>query len=194
MKKVFLGLAIGLSICMPLSVRASQSVGPGTPSEAKTAEIVRQARASAITEHASDSLPILGTPSPQMVAAYQQAQIARYNEVQYRSDHVRWVYDSQYWSSWIILFVVVSIVAAGLAFSLVQLRMAQAAAQKNIQSAQQLGGTVRLSPSGIEVTSSVLGTITLVISALFLWLYLQTVYPITTQGPAPLPVASLAPK
>ena len=140
-------LFLFLLVCAaPLFAQAA-GTAPQTGLGATTSQIVTEARKAALSGTTANSLrPFPATPSQAIWTAYEQAEIARYNEVSYRADHVRWVYDSQYWSSWIILLVVVAIVSAGISFSIIQLRMAQAAAQKNIQAAQELGGTVKFSP------------------------------------------------
>jgi hypothetical protein len=113
-----------------------------------------------------------------------QSAIARYKEIEYRANQVKAVYDQQYWASWIVLALVVSIVVSALVFSVMQARISYGSTDAAIRVAVANNAKIALSPGKIEITSSVLGTITLAIAALFLWLYLTTVYPINPERPA----------
>jgi hypothetical protein len=117
----------------------------------------------------------------------------------------------QFWTSVVLLGVVVAICLAGVIFSGFQLYWATAygsgggSAERpsadqvaaNKPNADQLGTNVELSWQSVRVTSSVIGLVVLVISLAFFYLFLKEVYPISAVGgvipSSPTPMAGTAP-
>lgn len=83
------------------------------------------------------------------------------------------VIERQQTAAWIILAVVVFLVLCGVAFSAIQFYIAMRHAQRGEAAPAT---TLKASLSSIEVSSSVLGVIVLVISLLFFYLYLDRVF------------------
>jgi len=102
--------------------------------------------------------------------AYTSALTSYYDYKSRGYDHRRRAFEWQLWSSRVIFWVVILLVAAGVAFSAIQfyksLRLASAPETTQIEA----------SVSGIKVTSSVLGVIILALSLAFFYLYLKEVY------------------
>jgi hypothetical protein len=88
-------------------------------------------------------------------------------------NYTKSLFEWQLRSTKVIFFVVISLVLCGLAFSGIQFYTSM----KLIQHQVALG-TFKFSPQGVEVTSTVMGLIILVISIVFFFLYLTVVYPI----------------
>jgi hypothetical protein len=143
------------------------------------------------------SAPVGAAGDTAGLSSYHRALNAYYRKLeadyQYTTTAFRW----HQVSSLVILLVVLVVVALGLYFSWVQFRRdleaerktappkrastagqapaeSQAPSEPNPPTSQ-----VKLGPQGIEVNSSVLGVVILVISLAFLYLYLAYVYPIT---------------
>jgi F0F1-type ATP synthase membrane subunit c/vacuolar-type H+-ATPase subunit K len=189
------GLLRGFHLSLMWIAAATSATLASTPSPSQsTIDLVRKARSLAQPMSPSLQSDGFGTPMPVVQAAYQESLAAGFEEETYRERHVKWVYDSQYWSSWIILVMVIAIVAAGLAFSIMQARIALRSIDAAARLAELNSTKLVLSPQRIEVTSSVLGTVTLIVSALFLWLYLQSVYPITSAPSVAANTSSASPK
>ena len=90
--------------------------------------------------------------------------------LRHRGTVLRW----QYWSSIGIFFVVLAIIGLGLVLSYQQFRMASRAPTESTPAT-----TLKLGSSGIEVNSSVIGLLILVLALGFFYLYLKEVYPVT---------------
>jgi hypothetical protein len=107
----------------------------------------------------------------QQVLKEREYNIARY---QYEIESLKYKKERYAWhgeASTKIFWVVIAIVASGIIFSGIQF---YASFQQTIGATS----SVKLSTSGVEVNSSVLGVIILVISIAFFYLYLTYVYPI----------------
>jgi len=105
------------------------------------------------------------------------------DKISLRGDVFRW----NHLSSQLIFWMVIIIVFLGLVFSAIQFYISMIAAKSSIDAVNTAVGaseekpassTVKISMSGIEVNSSVLGIIILVIALAFLYLYLIYVYPV----------------
>lgn len=149
------------------------------------------------------SRPAIGDVEPESARICNAAVQAYY---QYRIesfDHRRRVYEWQLFSSRLIFYVVVLLVLSGIYFAGVQFhaglrggRSKSKAAMKTDSEGTQ-GGTasasedapgttkaapvvtqLEVSPTGIKVSSPILGVIILVISFAFFYLYLRYVYPV----------------
>ncbi|NIM17988.1 MAG: hypothetical protein GTO45_38835 [Candidatus Aminicenantes bacterium] len=120
---------------------------------------------------------------------------ARYEHEILSYKHRREVLDWQHTSSIIIFWVVVIIVFVGLIFSGVQFYISMMQEKRKLKEDKiensetgknDLTKTeIEASLKGIKVNSSVLGVIILIISLLFLYLYLVHVYPIKEIGGEP---------
>jgi hypothetical protein len=89
-------------------------------------------------------------------------------------DHRSRVFEWQLLSSRLIFGLVIPIVAVGLYFSWLQFM----AGLKESASPEKTSTTLEASPSGVKVSSPVLGVIILTLSLAFFYLYLVHVYPI----------------
>lgn len=109
--------------------------------------------------------------------------------------HRRESFDWQLASSIIIFWVVIIIVFVGLFFSGVQFYITMMQEKKKLKGDKKENTTegkkdlsqtnIKASLKGIEVNSSVLGVIILIISLLFFYLYMVHVYPINEAGGEP---------
>jgi cation transport ATPase len=138
--------------------------------------------------------------------ARRTAAITAYRYNAFSREHAQRTFWQQYAMSWIIFVVVLVVVGVGLWFSWQQFRqgMAHANALASIAAGGRSGLTVRktqtaastdeemqradtsvavteleLGPTGIKITSPVLGVVILGLSLGFFYLYLKYVYPIT---------------
>lgn len=98
-------------------------------------------------------------------------------------DNRRRVFSWTHFSSVVIFWMVTIIVLFGLIFSTIQFRISMLNAQKkaasNLATEDESTKTgLKISMSGLEVNSSVLGIIILVISLAFFYLYLIYIYPV----------------
>lgn len=98
-------------------------------------------------------------------------------------DNRRKVFGWTHFSSVVIFWMVTIIVLFGLIFSTIQFRISMLNAQKkaasNLATEDESTKTgLKISMSGLEVNSSVLGIIILVISLAFFYLYLIYIYPV----------------
>ena len=177
--------------------RAQQNVPTTNPPRGRSAdEILREATAAlaASSTQRSDSaklgalpIPSVGIPRDDSLArdAYRESVRAYYHKLtadySYTTAAFRW----QMFSSQIIFYVVMLLVLAGLWFSWMQFqrdhpsRAAKPAANAGVAVTPPEASQLKLGTQGLEVTSSVLGVIILVISLAFLYLYLVYVYPIS---------------
>ncbi len=106
-------------------------------------------------------------------ASYNRAYIAAYDYLVSSYDHRKKVFRWQLISSMIIFVIVVMLVIIGVYFSWQQFKKALAEG-KSMENTE-----LKASLTGIQVSSSVLGIIILVIALLFFYLYLVYVYPIS---------------
>lgn len=133
---------------------------------------------------AGDQTPEDGSPLPDLAslpedeatreavrAAHREYYRQRAAEYRHRGDTLRW----QLLSTKITFVVVVLLVLTGVVFSGIQFRIALQGLRKGREPETT---EVRLSGQGIEVRSSILGVVLLVISLGFFYLYLVYVYPI----------------
>jgi len=84
------------------------------------------------------------------------------------------VFAWHYVSSVIIFFFVMAIIAMGLYFSYMQFRESTRSNRKT----EIAPSTMKLGQAGVEISSSVIGLLILVVSLAFFYLYLGTVYPV----------------
>lgn len=140
-------------------------------------------------EKANEILPPEPSESPQKPVqglSYTASQEMReelgrvlYDDFISRLKHNRIVFEWQLYSSRVIFWVVLSLVAIGIFFSGVQFYKALRAPQPNTKSERLSELTeLEISARGLKVSSPVLGVIILVISLAFLYLFLVHVYPI----------------
>lgn len=98
--------------------------------------------------------------------------------------HYKRVFDWSYYSTIIIFIIVMTLVLSGLYFSYTQFKNSlinskgkqEDSLANNIYIAEKT--ELKINKDGIEVSSSVIGLITLIISIAFLYLYLVHVHPI----------------
>jgi hypothetical protein len=116
---------------------------------------------------------------PQAVELHEQwlafrSQCYRYlgDALKYRSNSIGW----QQFSTRVIFWAVLTLVALGMYFSWVQFRNAMKFAKRGVP--EGLGGDAEIQLSGLKVSSPVLGVIILALSLGFFYLYLAFVYPI----------------
>jgi hypothetical protein len=102
----------------------------------------------------------------------QQAIAEFFTHVTESNQHQRNVFRWQLLSSRILFVIVLVLVAAGIYFAAVQFHNDLKKGKEGAAS------TIKFGQDGIEVSSSVLGVIILVISLLFFYLYLVFIYPI----------------
>lgn len=157
----------------------STVAGEAAPETATGTERIERLKQALEGSERQDFAPVI-TPvellKPETAASMQQALKAYYD---YRSKgfrHRQAVFAWQLLSSKIIFVIVVFLVGIGIYFSWAQFT---AGMQEN-QAKQTTPAetTIEATPSGIKVSSPVLGVIILVISLLFFYLYLVYVYPI----------------
>ena len=105
--------------------------------------------------------------------ANKQDAISEYfDHVTETNHHQRDVFQWQLLSSRILFIIVLVLVIAGIYFAAVQFH-------KDLRQGKEgAASTIRFGQDGIEVSSSVLGVIILVISLVFFYLYLVFIYPI----------------
>ncbi len=137
-----------------------------------------------------------GDSSPLVRAAHQVASQKYYEseaaEFQYEADsysHTRQVFHWQHVSSIIIFWVVILLVLSGLVLAILQVRAANMAAGRKTKGSTEgtavpdEATTIKGSLSGeIEIKSSVIGLLILVVSLGFFSLYLRYVYPVQVVG------------
>lgn len=166
MRPLVVMLLMGLC-CVPLAMGQEASVAPAD----RIAEMVK-----ALDEEETRFAPVMIDPArldEQGRASQRRALQAYYD---YRSegfDHRRRVFAWQLLSSKIIFLLVVSLVGVGIYFSWLQFRQGFKGG-----SDADTRTTLEASPSGIKLSSPVLGVIILTLSLLFFYLYLVYVYPI----------------
>lgn len=116
-------------------------------------------------------------PSNETVAANKAHEIWRKSAYEQRTEAFRW----QLISSKVVFWMVLFIVCIGLYFSWLQLKHSLELSEHPAQSTAEAPEIheLKLSLQGIEVKSSVVGLIILVISFGFFYLYLDRIYPIT---------------
>ena len=122
-------------------------------------------------------------------AAYLEALRGYYRYTIEGQDHRSMVFSWQFYSSIVIFFVMVFLVSVGVYFSWVQFRQdvprgnrLRGTSKEGESSPDATAGrsetTIKATPSGIEVSSPVLGVIILALSLAFFYLYLVYVYPV----------------
>ena len=176
-------VALAILACLTLAGGAHMEVEPATPPEAVLPASDRPGAddvAAAIRAREGQPEPPAAGLAPE-TRAMADAAFAAYYEYraqgyQHRHEVFRW----QLFSSRIIFGVVIALVALGVYFSWLQFL---AGRQVRVEGEGDPGdathpSTVKLSTSGIEVSSPVLGVIILAISLAFFYLYLVHVYPI----------------
>lgn len=123
-----------------------------------------------------------------------KAEKARYaytvGSLENRRQNFEWQLQSTKW----IFFVVLVLVASGIAFAGFQLFVVMNAMKAGSRSrrgtgegtepAPNLGGDIEISPDRIKISSSVLGVVILALAMAFFYLYARYVYPITEIGPS----------
>ena len=92
--------------------------------------------------------------------------------------HRKKVFWWQHFSSRIIFFVVLTLVAIGVYFAWIQFKFDLGAGESSSKTGAAKESSVELSSSGIKVSSPVLGVIILTLSLAFFYLYLVYVFPI----------------
>ena len=90
--------------------------------------------------------------------------------------HTKKVYTAQYIKSNMIFIAVLIIMFAGLYFSFIQFKHSVSKDFKLPDS--EIKTNLKVSINSIEITSSIIGLIILIISLIFFYLYLKEVYPI----------------
>lgn len=109
---------------------------------------------------------------------------ALYAHYEYRVsgfEHRKEVFAWQLFSSKLIFWTVLLLVFSGICFSGIQFYKSISLEQTEDESTSSISNNkteIEASPTGIKVSSSVLGVIILVISLIFFYLYLVYVYPI----------------
>ena len=98
--------------------------------------------------------------------------------------HTKNVFILQYIKSIIIFFVVLIIVFTGLYFSFIQFKRSTNILNSE-NSNSEINTTLKIGAGSIEVSSSILGLLILVISLAFLYLYLEEVHRIEILPPNP---------
>jgi uncharacterized protein (UPF0333 family) len=139
-------------------------------------------------------------PDPQVEQDYKEALREYYSAVRVKNqatnriyEYNNWaledrkkVFDSQHLAGKIIFGVVLLLVLTGVLFSGIQFYIATKQVNRKrrvsktaeAQESEFLPTTLKASLTGIEVSSSIIGVIILMISFLFFYLYLRYVYPI----------------
>lgn len=107
----------------------------------------------------------------------EEEMIFEYN--QWTLNHAKRVFMWNHISSVVIFFTVLIVIFAGLYFSYLQFQNSILPNKDKDTSAS----TVKLGTGGLEVSSSIIGLLILVISLAFLYLYLDNVYPVTVVSP-----------
>jgi hypothetical protein len=116
--------------------------------------------------------------TPETQTEYQAALREYFTYTRWAVSHRKEVFAWQLFSSRIIFWAVLSLVAAGMYFAAVQF-------QRGLRRRRPAAGgeevtEIAASLTGVKVRSPILGVLILVISFAFFYLYLQFVYPITT--------------
>ena len=88
--------------------------------------------------------------------------------------HQKRVFGWNHVSSVIIFFFVMAIITMGLYFSYIQFRESIHTAQNKDLSPS----TMKIGQSGVEISSSIVGLLILIVSLAFFYLYLENVYPV----------------
>jgi hypothetical protein len=115
--------------------------------------------------------------APETAAEYQAALREYYGYFKSGISHRRDVFSWQLFSSRIIFWVVLSLVAAGMYFAAVQFQ--RGLGRRRAVSADDVT-EIAASLGGVKVRSPVLGVVILVISLAFFYLYLRFVYAVTS--------------
>ncbi|MEL6440576.1 MAG: hypothetical protein AAFQ80_15120 [Cyanobacteria bacterium J06621_8] len=89
--------------------------------------------------------------------------------------HTKSFFSWSFISSIIIFFIVHIIIGFGIYFSYIQFKNTVITQGEEISTS-----SLKISKDGLEVSSSVMGIITLLISLAFFYLYIEKIYPITT--------------
>lgn len=108
---------------------------------------------------------------------------------QWSLNHRKKVLTWNHYSSVIIFFFVMTIMSLGLYFSYMQFRDSVGSQTKS----EIAPSTVKLGHGGIEISSSVIGLLVLMVSLAFFYLYLENVYPVRVITNAPAPSGSAKP-
>jgi hypothetical protein len=151
---VYLLLAVGLQIV---------AFGQGIDWEKAKAEALADEEGS----RADAASPNAAAASPQVTAAYERYYISALAQ---RSSAFAW----QAFASKVIFWMVIFLVVSGIAFSAAQFWVG--IRRGSPETAQE----IELSLNAVKIRSQFLGVITLALSLGFFYLYLSTVYPITS--------------
>lgn len=120
--------------------------------------------------------------------------IQKYEYEKWIIEHQQLLYKTQYWTGLALLVVSIVAFGCGLKFSYLQfktaLEISKISAQGELQNKQDESidkestiNTVKIGATGIEISTSIIGLIILVISIVFFYFYLDKIYPITdSQG------------
>lgn len=126
------------------------------------------------------SQPAFPQPEPNFKKIADELEQEQKSQTLYSSEYRKWslnhtkkIFGFQYISSIIIFFIVLVIVFSGLYFSFIQFKNSLSI-KKEIPSS-----SMKISMSGIEISSSIVGLFTLLISLIFFYLYLEKVYPVS---------------
>lgn len=111
----------------------------------------------------------------------EEAQQHTLSETQSLKEYTEWslnynkkVFEWNYISSIIIFIVMISIIILGIYFALIQFRNST-----NHRESKDFQTSIKISANGIEISSSVIGLLTLLISLAFLYLYLENIHQIS---------------
>jgi hypothetical protein len=116
------------------------------------------------------SAPVVQPAPPSLDPRYAEARL-EYDTFALR--HAQRTFVWQYWSGIVVFLLVMATVVMGLYLSFLHFREGRRGG----------GGQIKMSTTGIEVSSPVIGLLILVISLGFFYLYLSQVYPITEVKP-----------
>jgi hypothetical protein len=116
---------------------------------------------------------------------YLAAQVKHHKELMYAAENA---YNIQHWMSIGIFIIVVVMVIGGLYLSFLQFKhsVEKPASSPSGGDDNNAGNTVKISGSGIEISSSVIGLIVLFMSFLFFYLYIMEVYTIKKEQVSPI--------
>ena len=116
--------------------------------------------------------------TPETQTEYQAALREYFAYTKWAVSHRKEVFAWQLFSSRIIFWVVLSLVATGMYFAAVQFQ--RGLRRRRPAASGEEVTEIAASLTGVKVRSPILGVLILVISFAFFYLYLQFVYPITT--------------
>ena len=112
-----------------------------------------------------------------MYDKYRATLIAKYDEQMSLMKADAALYDWQNWASDVMMWIVVAVVVAGVAFSGFQLYVGARLGQKT-------DGTFEVSATGMKVTSTIVGVLILAMSIAFMLIFVDKVYTIHSQVPS----------